>query len=95
MAQTIIALDVTPKSSRNEIIGWVAGADGALALKIRLNATPEDGKANAALIKFLSKEWGVPAATLALAGGATSRHKRLDLGSDALYQRVISSYRKD
>lgn len=94
MNHTVIALHVTPKSSRNEIIGWVSDAGGNPMLKIRLNATPEDGKANTALIKFLAKEWGVSARTLVLEGGAASRYKRLNVGSETLCGHIRNRYRK-
>lgn len=90
---TIIALHVTPKSARNEIIGWIRDASGGEMLKLRLNATPEDGKANAALLKFLAGEWKVAASSLTLVSGASSRHKRLNLGSEVLLHYVRAHYR--
>jgi len=92
MAHTIIALQVTPKSSRNEIIGWVSDAAGQPVLKIKINATPEDGKANKALIAFLAREWGVPAATLEVVSGESSRHKRLNVNSEVIFRQVHEHY---
>lgn len=45
------------------------------SLKIAIKAPAEDGKANAELIKFLAKEFGVPQANVKIVGGTTSRHK--------------------
>lgn len=56
----------------------VAGAHGD-ALKVRLAAPPVDGKANAALLEFLAKSFGVPRAAVTLVGGATSRRKRVSI----------------
>jgi uncharacterized protein (TIGR00251 family) len=46
-------------------------------LKIALAAPPVDGKANAALQKFLSKRLGVAKSAVTLASGETMRDKRL------------------
>jgi uncharacterized protein (TIGR00251 family) len=75
----IILLHVIPKASRNEIVGWVDTADGGKALKIKVTATPEDGKANAAILKFLAKEWGISPSQLEITAGHTGRHKRLKI----------------
>ncbi|NBO18709.1 MAG: YggU family protein [Proteobacteria bacterium] len=75
---TIIALHVIPGASRDEVVGWVE-APGGLALKIKLRAPAQDGKANEALIDFLRKEWKLGKGALELASGERSRHKRLRL----------------
>ncbi|MDE3015448.1 MAG: DUF167 domain-containing protein [Pseudomonadota bacterium] len=72
-------LHVIPKASKNEIVGWVAGADGKRALKVKIAAAPEDGKANKALIRFLAGEWDVSPSMLEIASGGQSRHKRLKI----------------
>ncbi|MBU2963734.1 DUF167 domain-containing protein [Citreicella sp. C3M06] len=65
----LIELRVTPKASRNEI----RDEDGAL--RVYVTTVPEDGKANAAVIKLLAKALGVPKSRLTLLRGATSRDK--------------------
>lgn len=45
------------------------------ALKIRLAAEPIAGKANAALLKFMAKQFGVPLSRVMLKNGEKSRHK--------------------
>ncbi len=59
-----------PKAGRNEI-GDVR--NGRLVVKV--TAAPEDGKANAAIVKLLSKTWRLPASAFELTAGATSRDK--------------------
>lgn len=66
-----------PKSPKNAVEGWVVDASGQHWLKVRITAPPEDGKANTALVKFLAREWGVPARALSIVSGETSRYKRL------------------
>ena len=48
-----------------------------------VTAPAEDGKANVALIKLLSKAWRVPKSAIVVAGGTTSRRKTLDIAGDA------------
>jgi len=45
------------------------------ALKIRLHASPVDGKANEALISFLSRKLNIPKSNIALKSGANQRRK--------------------
>jgi uncharacterized protein YggU (UPF0235/DUF167 family) len=47
----------------------------AEAIKVSVTATPSDGKANAAVIKLLSKALGIAKSRLSLVRGHTSRHK--------------------
>ncbi len=64
-----IAVRVTPKASRN----LVKLQDGVL--RVHVTAVPEAGKANAAVVKLLSKALGVPKSRLQLLRGAASRDK--------------------
>jgi uncharacterized protein (TIGR00251 family) len=47
------------------------------AMKIRLAAPPVDGKANAALTKFLADYCAVPKAAVTLVSGQSARAKRV------------------
>lgn len=73
---------LTPKSSRDAIEGIECAADGRRHLKARVRAVPEDGKANKALIKLVSKALDVPASAITLAAGQTSRLKTLHVMVD-------------
>lgn len=66
-------MKVTPRASRNEIIGW--SDDGIL--KIKLNAPPVDGKANRALVEFLSEESDIPKSSFSIVRGESARLKRI------------------
>ena len=72
-----VQVRLTPKASRDRIDGLAAEADGGTVLKVSVTSVPEDGKANAALIKLLSKEWRVPKSTIDIVQGATDRRKVL------------------
>jgi uncharacterized protein (TIGR00251 family) len=78
-----------PKASRNQVEGIVAGTAGD-ALKVRVTAAPERGKANQAVIKLLAKTWRVPAGTIAVTAGETDRHKTLHIAGDpdTLHERL-------
>lgn len=45
--------------------------------KLRIKAPPTDGKANACLVKYLAKEFGVPKARVIIESGLSSRNKRI------------------
>jgi uncharacterized protein (TIGR00251 family) len=73
---------VHPGARRNAISGVHDGA-----LKVSLTTPPTDGRANLALIAFLSKQLGVVRARVTLIAGATSRSKTLHiagLGAETL-----------
>ncbi|MFA7256510.1 MAG: DUF167 family protein [Kiritimatiellales bacterium] len=66
----LLPVRAVPRASKNEIQG-VHGD----ALKVRLQAPPVEGKANAALIKFLSNALNIPRAQISIATGETGRNK--------------------
>jgi len=62
-------------SSRNEVVGEMT--DGTL--KIKLTASPVDGKANEALIKLLTKHFSVPKNKIKIVSGLTSKNKTIEI----------------
>jgi uncharacterized protein (TIGR00251 family) len=74
----ILRVRVQPKASRDEICGLQGEA-----LKVRITAPPVDGKANAHLIKYLSKQFGVAKSAITLLNGETGRDKRLRIHAPA------------
>ena len=78
-----IPVRLTPKSSRDAIEGVETAGDGRSHLKARVRAVPEKGKANAALVKLLAKALGVPAGTVSIVSGDTSRLKTVRVSGDA------------
>jgi uncharacterized protein len=75
-------LRLTPKGGRDALEGWAEGAGGAVHLKARVRAVPEDGKANAALVALLAASLGVPKSAIRIASGATGRLKRVEIAGD-------------
>lgn len=82
----ILRVHVTPKSGRDEILGWRGGE-----LFLRVTAPPEDGKANAAACKLLAKTLGVPKSAVRVTRGETSRHKAVEIDgfSQAEIERLL------
>jgi len=79
-----LRLKVTPKAKHAAIGGLQPEADGGMALKVAVTAAPEDGKANAAVIALLAKEWGVAKSAFSVVAGATDRRKLVEIrGSTA------------
>lgn len=70
-----LRIKVLPKSPKNEVVEILEDADGEKTIKIRIKAIPEKGKANAELIKFLSKELGVPRDKISIISGKTEQLK--------------------
>ena len=68
----IFAVRVIPKSSKSEIVGEHDGA-----LKVKINAPPVDGAANAELIKILAKRLRVSKSAVEITGGQTSKQKQV------------------
>lgn len=77
-----VAVRLTPKGSADRVEGIAAAADGSAALRARVTAAPESGKANAALIKLLAKSWKLPKSTLTIASGAKDRRKLVHVAGD-------------
>jgi uncharacterized protein len=62
---------VVTRAQRNEIVG----VQEDRSLKIRLTASPAEGQANEALIKFLAERLGVPESAIEIVAGKESRDK--------------------
>jgi|GEM_PF-283684 len=66
----LISVRVTPRASRNEVVGVVDGR-----LRIRLQAPPVEGAANKALTAFLADVLNVPSSSVSVDRGQTGREK--------------------
>ena len=70
-----IRVRVIPKSQRTE---WAGAMDDG-ALKLRLHAVPEKGKANEELVRFLADQFNVARGQVRILAGASSQHKLVAL----------------
>ncbi len=64
------ALRVQPRASRNAIAGVMGDA-----IKLAITAPPVDGKANQAVIEYLSDLFHVPKSSIVIVAGETGRNK--------------------
>ena len=65
-----IKLHIHPGAKRTAVTGLFGDA-----LKIDLQTPPVDGKANAALLRFLAEKLGLPRAAIRIRSGECSRDK--------------------
>ena len=72
MSGVTLTIKVIPNASRTEVVGWLGDL-----LKIRLQAAPENGKANQALIRFLNNKLHCAQKQIVLESGEFSPQKRL------------------
>ena len=74
-----LAVQVVPRASKSEICGLQGDA-----LKVRLQAPPVDGKANAALLDFLAKRIGLARSSVTLISGQASRRKVVEIAENVV-----------
>lgn len=67
----LVNIKISPNSKKNEII-----KDGDI-IKIKITAQPIDGKANKAVIEFLSKNFKIPKTSIKIVKGETSKEKTI------------------
>ena len=77
-----IHVRLTPRADRDALEGGEPGADGRPYLKARVRAVPENGKANAALVKLVAKVAGVAKSDVALISGGSARMKTLRIDAN-------------
>ena len=85
-----LAIRVTPRASRNEIVEVLS--DGTV--RIRLTAPPVEGKANEALVEFLSKVLDIPPSRIEIVAGVTGRDKLvsiLDMDAEEVHARILQN----
>ena len=77
-----VAVRVAPGARREAVIGF-DGAPAAGRCRVAVTAPPVEGRANAALIAFLAKQWDVPKSSLSVVLGAGARDKIVHVAGDA------------
>lgn len=84
-----LAIRVTPRARKNEISEILS--DGTI--KIRLTAPPVEGKANKALVDFLSEVLDTSPSNIEIVAGASSRNKLvsiLDMDSETTNEKILA-----
>jgi hypothetical protein len=72
---SVITVKIIPRSSKNEIVEIMENE----IIKIKLTSPPVDGKANQALLAFLSEIARIPTSTISILSGKTSRIKLVSI----------------
>ena len=67
-------IKVVPGASRDQIVGWLGDA-----LKIKVTAPPENGKANEAVVTLLAETLGVRRDTIEIVSGHGSPAKTVEI----------------
>ena len=96
----LLAVRVTPRGGRDAVDGVDVMSDGRAVLRLRVRAAPEDGAANAAVIKLLAAELKLRRSDIDISAGATARVKQVLLRGDprqltALLQERCGPTRED
>ena len=72
LEKTIIAVKVLPRAAKDEIVGWLEDA-----LKVRVQAPPQDGRANRALEALLADALSLKKNAVTVTTGRASAMKRV------------------
>lgn len=79
-----LTLHVQPGAKRTEVMGLHGDA-----LKIRVAAAAVEGNANARLLEFLRKVFGVPASRITLKHGEHARRKVVEIQGSAVLPEAL------
>ena len=85
-----LAIRVTPRARRNEVVGILN--DGTI--RIRITAPPVEGKANEALVKYLSSVLGISQSRIEIVAGQKGRDKLvsvLDMAPETAHQKILEN----
>ena len=69
---TVFAVKVVPRAAKDEIVGWLEDA-----LKVRVQAPPQDGRANRALEVLLAEALSLKKNAVTVTTGRASALKRV------------------
>lgn len=69
-----IRVRVTPRASRDGLVGWRDGV-----LRVRVAAPPVEGRANDTVARLLAKALGVPKSAVGIMSGAGAREKLVEV----------------
>ncbi len=88
----VLRVHAQPGAGRSAVVGRFGDA-----LKVKVAAPPQAGRANDAVVALLAEEFGVKGAQVTLVGGASSRSKRFRIEGlelervDALLDRILAA----
>ena len=77
-----VRVRLTPRARAARIDGLRANAAGHLRLAVAVTAVPEAGRANAALVALLAREWRLAKSAMQVVTGVTDREKVIAIAGD-------------
>ena len=90
----VLALRVSPKASRDVVLGPMDLPDGQ-ALKVAVTAAPERGRANAAVCELLADAFDVAKGAVRVVAGDSDRHKKVRVtGNPSVLARIAQRWCK-
>ena len=81
----LIHVRIIPRASRNQVVGV-----SNQRLKLKVTAAPVDGKANEALIRYLSELFGVAKSRIDIVRGHRGREKTVSISSPPELPEVLA-----
>ncbi|MDO8683876.1 MAG: DUF167 domain-containing protein [Armatimonadota bacterium] len=72
MSDAILKIRLTPRGSKNEILGWEGDT-----LRVKVTAPPVEGAANKACVDFIAERLGIKRGQVSIVAGDKSREKTL------------------
>ncbi len=86
----LVNIKIVPNSSKNDIV-----LEDEF-VKVKITAQPVEGKANKALIEFLSKKFKIPKTSIEIVKGETNKEKTLFFRTDDIEKQslILSSLTK-
>ena len=85
----LLSLRVLPRAARDELVPEDA------RLRVRITAPPVDGAANAHLLRFLAREFGVAASRASLVRGTSGREKQVRIAAPSQVPDALSAHGLD
>jgi uncharacterized protein len=77
-----VAIRLWPRAKTNRLLSVMTMPEGRHAIKASVTASPQDGRANEALLQLLSQAWRLPRASLAVIAGGATRNKTVSITGD-------------
>jgi uncharacterized protein len=77
-----VRVRVTPRAREARIDVPREDGQGVVRLEVAVTEPPDAGRANAALMALLAREWRLPKSAFAVVSGAADRHKTIGIAGD-------------
>ena len=77
-----VIVHLTPEVSQNSIVSLAHETEGGVVIRTSVNAKPEAGKVNTALLTLLTSEWNLQKSSRSIFKKETSRKKIIKIAED-------------